>query len=235
MSLLVGEGFGVGGSIAAMVLSGFWPEPAAIIDTVPPVLPGAGPVSLLVTEGFGAGGSMAAMVLSGFWSESAAVVDTVPPVLALFGANPMTMTRGERYVESGYTAVDDVDGNISHQVVITGTVNQYVVGQYTLTYTVSDAAGNITRRSRVIQVVEPVIAPVPTTPLEIKQQQLKEIQSTISKIQTHGQSYVVMDGGAQRHLTRANLKTLMERERQLELEISRMQRSGGVVIYGLPK
>lgn len=70
------------------------------------------------------------------------------------------------------------------------------------------------------------------TPLEVKQQQLAEVRTAISAVLTRGQAFMVMDGGAQRQLTRANLKQLQERERQLEIEVSRLERGGIGVNYG---
>ena len=70
------------------------------------------------------------------------------------------------------------------------------------------------------------------TPLEVKQQQLAEVRTAISAVLTRGQSIMLMDGGAQRQLTRANLKQLQERERQLEIEVARLERGGIGVNYG---
>ena len=74
-----------------------------------------------------------------------------------------------------------------------------------------------------------------STTLEVKQQQLTEVRTAISAILTRGQSFMIMDGGAQRQLSRANLKHLQERERQLEIEVSRLERGGIGVNYGLPR
>ena len=71
--------------------------------------------------------------------------------------------------------------------------------------------------------------------LEIKQQQLDEVRTAISAILTRGQSHMIMDGGAQRMLTRANLKQLQEREAKLEIEVSRLERGGIGVNYGMPQ
>ncbi|MCB0469258.1 MAG: DUF5011 domain-containing protein, partial [Flavobacteriaceae bacterium] len=46
------------------------------------------------------------------------------------------------YTELGATAVDNVDGDISANIVIGGSVNTSVVGTYQVTYNVSDTAGN---------------------------------------------------------------------------------------------
>ncbi len=40
------------------------------------------------------------------------------------------------------TAIDNVDGDISESVQVNGNVDTGTVGLYTLTYTVSDSAGN---------------------------------------------------------------------------------------------
>lgn len=70
------------------------------------------------------------------------------------------------------------------------------------------------------------------TELETKQQQLADVRTAISAVLTRGQSYMIMDGGAQRQVTRANLKALQERERQLELQVARLQRGGLGLNYG---
>jgi hypothetical protein len=70
------------------------------------------------------------------------------------------------------------------------------------------------------------------TPLEIKTQQLAEVRTAISAVLTRGQAFTVQDGGAMRQLSRANLKQLQERERQLEIEVARLERGGIGVNYG---
>jgi hydroxymethylpyrimidine/phosphomethylpyrimidine kinase len=61
--------------------------------------------------------------------------------------------------------------------------------------------------------------------LDAKLAQLTEVRAAISAILTRGQSHMVMDGGAQRQLTRANLKYLEERERRLETEVARLEQA----------
>src|ERR1700751_4162509 len=73
--------------------------------------------------------------------------DTTAPSLTIVGGNAQTQslpaTAGNgTYVYPTATASDDVDGDISSSVTYTGTVNPNLAGDYTLTYTVSDAAGN---------------------------------------------------------------------------------------------
>lgn len=73
-----------------------------------------------------------------------------------------------------------------------------------------------------------------STTLEIKQQQLEEVRAAISAVLTRGESYMIQDGGALRQLKRANLANLQEREKKLELEISRLEGGGIRVNYGMP-
>jgi hypothetical protein len=72
------------------------------------------------------------------------------------------------------------------------------------------------------------------TTLEEKQQQLSEVRQAISAVLLRGQAFIIMDGNMQRQVTRANLKQLQERERQLEVEVARMERGGIGVNYGMP-
>jgi len=69
--------------------------------------------------------------------------DTTAPVITLLGDNPMSLEVGSTYVEPGATATDDVDGDISADIIIAGdTVDSSSIGSYTVTYNVSDAVGN---------------------------------------------------------------------------------------------
>lgn len=71
------------------------------------------------------------------------------------------------------------------------------------------------------------------TELEIKQEQLASVRAAIQKIEEHGQAYMIQDGGAQRQLTRANLKQLYAREAALERQVSRLAGGGVGVTYGV--
>ncbi len=81
--------------------------------------------------------------------------DTVAPVIALLGSDSMTLYQGASFSEPGYSAQDNVDGNISAAVIVMGSVNPAILGIYTLKYNVSDAAGNSAQeRVRIVNVVE---------------------------------------------------------------------------------
>ena len=76
--------------------------------------------------------------------------DTTPPVITVLGDNPATVTQGETYIDAGATARDDRDGDITHKIQTVGTVDTQTVGSYTITYTVSDAAGNAASATRTV-------------------------------------------------------------------------------------
>ncbi len=74
--------------------------------------------------------------------------DVTPPVLTVLGSNPLNIAPGGTYVDSGATAFDSFDGNITSRITVTGNVNPNVIGKYTLIYSVSDLAGHIVIKTR---------------------------------------------------------------------------------------
>jgi hypothetical protein len=68
--------------------------------------------------------------------------DAVPPALTLNGAASVDVPAGGNYVDAGATADDNIDGDISRAIVVSAAVNTALVGSYTVTYNVSDFAGN---------------------------------------------------------------------------------------------
>src|SRR5690625_530196 len=80
--------------------------------------------------------------------------DIEPPLLTLIGDNPLEIEVGEIYEEQGATAIDHVDGDITNQIEIMGDVNTAEVGEYIVTYTVVDEAGNEATITRVVHVIE---------------------------------------------------------------------------------
>jgi subtilisin family serine protease len=81
--------------------------------------------------------------------------DTAPPVITLLGDNPTNNQFGQDYQEFGATALDETDGNLTSEIVITGSVDVNVSGTYVLTYTVSDSSGNVASETRDVIVGEP--------------------------------------------------------------------------------
>jgi len=67
--------------------------------------------------------------------------DQVAPVIALIGANELTIYKGSVFIDPGATVTDNVD--TARTITGSGTVNTATVGVYTLTYTATDAGGNL--------------------------------------------------------------------------------------------
>ena len=81
--------------------------------------------------------------------------DTTAPVITLNGSSTINLTVGDSYTELGATATDDVDGDLTSSIVTSGTVDTATAGTYTVTYTVTDAAGNSASATRTVIVSEP--------------------------------------------------------------------------------
>lgn len=70
-------------------------------------------------------------------------VDTTKPIITLTGEATINLTVGDPYTDKGATANDNLDGNVTANIVKGGdVVNTATPGTYVITYNVSDAAGN---------------------------------------------------------------------------------------------
>ena len=90
-------------------------------------------------------------------------LDRIRPVIFLHGRSDLELLVGQPFVEPGYKANDNVDGNIADAVIVDGAdFDSNVIGTYTITYNVSDIAGNAAKQKvRTVTVAEP---PKDTTP-----------------------------------------------------------------------
>lgn len=80
------------------------------------------------------------------------IVDTVIPEIKLIGDAKISTYVGYSYSDSGVSAIDNYDGDISSQVVVDNQVNTAVVGNYKVNYTVTDSSGNVSTISREVEV-----------------------------------------------------------------------------------
>ena len=67
------------------------------------------------------------------------MADKKGPIISLVGENTVYLNKGEVYVEPGYMASDEVDGDTSGDVTVTGSVDKSKLGTYLLRYNVSDS------------------------------------------------------------------------------------------------
>ena len=86
--------------------------------------------------------------------------DVTAPDLTLLGDAEITINAGESFTEPGYTATDDAEGDVTHKVEVSGTVDRYKAGTYTITYTVTDNYGNTSTATRTVVVKKVQQAPV---------------------------------------------------------------------------
>ncbi|MDO5978652.1 immunoglobulin-like domain-containing protein [Flavivirga spongiicola] len=81
-------------------------------------------------------------------------IDTTAPVINLLGDNPVSVEVGTTYTDAGATATDNVDGDITSSIIVTGTVDTSIIGEYILSYNVSDNSTNAaTEVTRTVNVV----------------------------------------------------------------------------------
>jgi hypothetical protein len=86
------------------------------------------------------------------------VVDTTAPVITLSGSATLTHNLGAVYSDAGASASDTRDGSVV--VVSSGTVNVNTVGDYTITYTATDAVGNTATATRTVQVIPVLVTSI---------------------------------------------------------------------------
>lgn len=104
--------------------------------------------------------------------------DAVAPVITLNGEADVKISTGEEYVEAGFVAADDCDGDISDKVVISGAVDTSKNGSYVIAYQVKDSYGNecIVNRNITVQDITP-----PSITLKGDKNQYIKLGSTYSE------------------------------------------------------
>lgn len=99
--------------------------------------------------------------------------DPIAPQLALQGGESVIVVQNQEYQEPGYTATDNLDGDLTEKVTVTGTVDMATLGTYELQYSITDSYGNTATAVRTVIVREypalpedmPIVDPVdPVTP-----------------------------------------------------------------------
>lgn len=99
--------------------------------------------------------------LSGEFEDYGLIVvnDQKAPELTLKGSDTITIEQCGRFIEPGYVSFDNVQGALTDKVMVAGTVDSSIVGDYVLLYEVSDSAKNTTLRHRVIRVTADTTRP----------------------------------------------------------------------------
>ena len=82
--------------------------------------------------------------------------DTTAPAITLTGSSPVTINVDDAYADAGATCTDDTDGSISPT--FASTVDTSAPGNYTVTYSCTDSAGN--SAAEVIRIITILDTPV---------------------------------------------------------------------------
>ncbi len=157
VSVLAGSSYVDAGATATDVLEGDLTLQIVVNSGVNMAVPGVYTVTYTVTD---AAGNAAAQVVR---TVTVSQNDVTKPVITLLGSPSASVEVFKTYTDAGATAMDDTDGDITARIVKAGAVDTAKLGSYTITYTVSDAAGNaavpVSRSVRVVDVTPPVIVP----------------------------------------------------------------------------
>ena len=64
-------------------------------------------------------------------------------MITLTGSSTINLTVGDTFTDPGATATDGVDGDLTSSITTSGSVDTSTAGIYTISYSVTDAAGNV--------------------------------------------------------------------------------------------
>ena len=124
-------------------------------------------------------------------------IDKVSPTMTVVDKNRYYIEAGSEYVDKGYSAIDDVEGDITSRVEktyqfqkrgsnnweVVPTIDTKNVGTYKITYTISDLAGNSAKDDRVVAIKDetaPVISINTLVKLKVGDKFIEDIYDNIS-------------------------------------------------------
>jgi hypothetical protein len=79
-------------------------------------------------------------------------IQRAKPIITLLGDQIVNMPKECPYIEKGFTAVDNLNNDITSSVVVSGVVDVNTAGQYILNYSVADALNNQSSVTRIVNV-----------------------------------------------------------------------------------
>lgn len=82
-------------------------------------------------------------------------LDTTAPIISLSGDSIVYINKGDVYVDSGATALDDVDGDISSNIISISSIDTNTVGHYSVSYNVKDFSLNSAVEVKRTVIVDP--------------------------------------------------------------------------------
>lgn len=80
------------------------------------------------------------------------VNDSESPLITLVGNNYIYLDKDEKYVEPGYEANDNIDGDLTNKVKVKSNVKEGTIGKYEIEYSVTDSSNNKSSVKRIVEV-----------------------------------------------------------------------------------
>lgn len=93
------------------------------------------------------------------------IVDSEKPIINLIGEENVALDYGSKYVEEGFSAIDNYDGDITSKVKVKNTIDTKKPGTYKITYSVTDTNGNKSKVYRNVVIKEKNSAVSKTEPI----------------------------------------------------------------------
>ena len=90
-----------------------------------------------------------------------------PPIITLKGDAMIQMLNDAKFIDPGATAKDEIDGDLTSSIKMTGSVDATKVGVYTLTYSVTNKSGLTGTATRIIVVNQAPIKDVTPPVIEL--------------------------------------------------------------------
>ena len=75
-------------------------------------------------------------------TRTVVVSDTTKPIITLIGNSEVRLLIDNVYVDEGATAYDNIDGDLTTQIITVNPVDTSQIGDYVVTYNVTDSSGN---------------------------------------------------------------------------------------------
>lgn len=115
------------------------------------------------------------------------VIDNISPEITLKGGKDIVVMLDSEFIEPGYVALDNSDGDITDMVEVTGSVDTSKEGNYLVVYKVSDKSGNHAEVERKINVTK--LSPLTMSVKDFSLAGLFE-KVTLTKTIDGGQDYI---------------------------------------------
>ncbi len=109
------------------------------------------------------------------------VKDTEKPIITIIGEKEITIEKGSEYKDEGAKATDNIDGDITSKIKTSNKLEPNKVGEYKITYTVTDKAGNTAEDVRTVKVIEATTTTKTTTKKNTTKSTTKASYKTTTK------------------------------------------------------